>query len=144
MLHLMVLVTAGINFVGSSMILMLCFDWNVLWRKATVVYDGDCGFCKRTLSRIAKFDWFGRLSSIPSGDAPDTLGLDPERLHSEMGLVDENGEIYYGADAFEQIGARVPLLYPYALMMKLPGFAIIARRVYAWVSANRRMVSSVF
>ena len=54
-----------------------------------------------------------------------------------MALVDENGEVYYGADAFEQAAARCPLWWPFALLMKVPGVVHPARRAYAWIARNR-------
>ena len=35
--HVLVFATAGINFVGSGLILLLCLDWNAPLRQATLV-----------------------------------------------------------------------------------------------------------
>jgi predicted DCC family thiol-disulfide oxidoreductase YuxK len=134
-LHALVYLLQGINFLGSSCILLLCLDWNVLARRATVLYDQDCGLCVRTMRVLARLDVFRRLDLVPLLEADGRA--DPGLLRQAMGLVDENGEVYYGADAFEQAGARVPLLWPYALLMKVPGLIYPARAVYAVVARRR-------
>ena len=143
-LHVMVFTNSGINFVGSTAVLLLCFDWNVLVRRAEIYYDGDCGFCERSLLWVKRFDWFDRLTIRPSRElAPQGARLDPALLENEVGLQDENGELYYGADAFEQIATRCPVLMPFALLMKVPGAILVARHVYDHVAANRRELGSL-
>jgi predicted DCC family thiol-disulfide oxidoreductase YuxK len=125
----------------------MCLDWNGIVRRATVLYDGDCGFCKRSVALVRRLDWFGRLDFRPIGvgetggaaasgqpDAP----ADSAMLEREMGLVDENGEVYYGADAFEALGARCPLLWPLALALKVPGAILVARPAYRSIARHRR------
>jgi predicted DCC family thiol-disulfide oxidoreductase YuxK len=138
-LHVLVYHLAAINFIGSSAVILLCLDWNALVRRATIFYDGDCGFCKRSMDVVRRYDWgklltIRTLQSMDAGRSP----LDPEVLKSSMGLLDENGEVYYGADAFEQLASRCWSFLPFALLMKVPGAIYIARWVYAWVARNRR------
>jgi len=136
LLHCLVFLTAGINFVGSSILLFLCLDWNSLFRKVTIYYDSQCLFCTRTIFGLKKLDWFNRLKAVPiSENVPDAL--DRKRLELEMGLKDENGEIYYGADAFEQIASRLPVLYPLAILTKVPGVIFVARYLYLLIAENR-------
>ena len=135
-LHVMVFAMAGINFVGSSVLLLLCMDWNVFVRRVTVCYDGGCGFCDRWVARLKRLDWFGRVDWTPIADgvAPK---MEPARLTEEMGLRDENGEICYGADALEQLAHRLPALYPLALALKLPGMISAARVSYRRIARRR-------
>jgi len=137
-MHVLVFLMSGINFVGSSFILLLCFDYNTLVRKVTVYYDQNCGFCIKTINLVKKWDWFSRLSFLPiSVLEGENKNWDHFTLTKAMGAEDENGEQYYGADAFEQIACRCPALYPIALLMKIPGIIYIARVVYSWVAKNR-------
>ncbi len=54
-----------------------------------------------------------------------------------MGLQDENGEVYYGADAFEQLSARCTMLLPFAILVKIPGVIYLARYIYGIVARDR-------
>ena len=64
------------------------------------------------------------------------------RLDLEMGAVDENNEIFYGADAFEQVFSRVPLFWPIAILMKIPGVIYLARLCYKTIAKNRNKLSN--
>lgn len=142
-MHIIVYFSAAINFLGSSLILILCFDWNILQRKITLVYDNDCGFCKNSLRIVKKFDWFNRLSLVPSCSNNNyTNVLDVNRLNFEMAAVEENKEIYYGADAFEQVFSKVPLFWFIAIIMKIPGAIYVSRFVYKYIAKNRQKLSS--
>ncbi len=137
-LHVLVFLTAGINFIGSSFILLLCFDYNKLQRKVSVYFDGDCLFCTRVLNRIIGWDLLKLIRLNKMQDIPESnREFDRELLKKAMGLKDENGEIYYGADAFEQIFLRVPLLMPIGIFMQIPGMIYISRFVYRKVAKNR-------
>ncbi|WP_187329337.1 thiol-disulfide oxidoreductase DCC family protein [Halomicronema hongdechloris] len=136
LMHCLVFLTAGINFVGSSILLFLCLDWNSLLRRVTIYYDDQCLFCSRTVFGLKKLDWFHRLETVPiSDDVPHSL--DMRRLELEMGLKDENGEVYYGADAFEQVASRLPVLYPLAILTKIPGIIFVSRYLYLLIAENR-------
>lgn len=142
-MHVIVYFSAAINFLGSSLILILCFDWNILQRKITLVYDNDCGFCKNSLRIVKKFDWFNRVSLVPScSNNYYTDILDVNRLNFEMGAVEENEEIYYGADAFEQVFSKVPLFWVIAIIMKIPGTIYVSRFVYKYIAKTRHKLSS--
>lgn len=134
-MHLLVVSMQGINFMGSSAILLLCVDWNALVRRARVVYDEECAFCRRAVRWLLACDWFGLLEAVPAGSHPP--GLDHERLTREMGLEDENGEPYYGADAFAEAAVRCPLLWPFALLARVPGLIWPARWVYGKIARHR-------
>jgi len=142
-MHILVFLMAGINFVGSSLILLLCFDYNAIIRKLDVYYDDKCGFCLRSLVWVRRFDWFKRIRLIPISELPDNeTELDINMLRQAMGVREENGEIYYGADGFEQISHRCPLLLPFGLVMKIPGAIYVSRWMYNIVATKRARLGS--
>lgn len=135
-MHFLVFAMQGINFLGSSAVILLCLDWNAPARKAQVLWDGGCGFCARTLRVLERLDWFKRLEPVEiarSGDLP----VDHARLEREMAVLDENGEVYYGADAFAELATRCPLLWPLAGLLRIPGAIYAARPIYAFVARHR-------
>ena len=135
-LHILVYLSAGINFIGSSFILILCFDWNALFRRATVYYDADCGICQQTMDLISKLDFFKLIKITPAQNL-DSDKLDKNRLMLEMGLQEQDGSVYYGADAFEIIFTKLPPFWLLALLYKIPGVIFIARFIYKKFAANR-------
>jgi len=142
-MHAIVYFTHAINFLGSSIILLLCFDWNIFFRDINLIYDDDCGFCKKSLRIIKKFDFFNKIKLSPSNKInAKELGLNKERLLIEMGGVDENSEVFYGADAFEQVFSRIFLFWPIAIFMKIPFVIYISRAIYKWVAQNRSKLTN--
>jgi predicted DCC family thiol-disulfide oxidoreductase YuxK len=141
-MHILVYYTHAINFLGSSVILLLCFDWNIFFREINLIYDDDCGFCKRSLRIVKRFDFFNKIVLTPSYKIKtNEFGLDNERLLAEMSGVDENSEVYYGADAFEQVFSRIFVFWPIAILMKVPFVIFIARAIYKWIAKNRSKLS---
>ena len=141
MLHGLVFATTGINFMGSSLILLLCVDWNTPLRTLAVYYDDRCGMCSSTVRTLRRMDWFHRLTYVPISSVADDDPIDAAQLQSTMAVRDENGALYYGADAFEQLGSRCLPLAPFALLMKVPGAIYPARRVYGRIARRRQAIS---
>lgn len=93
--------------------------------KVSIVYDGSCGFCKRSIEKLKVMDLWGRLTCTPSSQALD-----------ELKLIDM-GRVYGGFDAFRRLCHLLPMLYPMLLLVYLPGVAWIGRWCYGCIAANR-------
>jgi predicted DCC family thiol-disulfide oxidoreductase YuxK len=110
--------------------------------KAQVLYDGQCLFCRKSIESLKKLDRLGRLSyvnardpgQLPAGPRP----LDPDRLLREMHLVTPDGRrVYHGFGALRWLAWRLPLLWPVAPLLYLPGVPALGQRLYLWVARNR-------
>lgn len=135
-MHAFVFAMQGINFLGSSAVVLLCLDWNAPARRLTVVWDGGCGFCARSVAWLRRLDWLGRLDFVTIAEAGE-LPVDHAYLAHEMAALDENGRDWYGADAFAEVATRCPLLWPCAVLASVPGALWIARPVYRAVARHR-------
>ena len=87
-----------------------------------------------------------RIQSINKGGYATILAykdarVDINRLNNEMGAIDENSEIYYGADAFEQVFSRIPIFWPIAIIMKIPCMIYISRFFYKIIAKNRHKLT---
>jgi predicted DCC family thiol-disulfide oxidoreductase YuxK len=111
-------------------------------RKAVVLYDGMCPFCRRGVRTLRKLDWLGRLRYQ---DARDTAGLpacevplEPRRLLEEMHVVTpDRRRAYAGYRAFRWLAWRLPPLWPVAPLMYVPGTLWLGNRAYRWVARHR-------
>lgn len=110
--------------------------------KAQVLYDGQCPFCRKSVELLKRLDWLGRLSYVdardrehlPAGPRP----LDPDRLLQEMHLVTpDRRRVYHGFGALRWVAWRLPLLWPVAPLLYLPGVPTLGQRLYLWVARNR-------
>jgi predicted DCC family thiol-disulfide oxidoreductase YuxK len=110
--------------------------------RALVLYDGQCPLCVKSASTIKRFDWTYALrfqdardvDALPEREPP----LDPQRLLNEMHLITpDNNHVYRGFGAFRWIAWRLPLLWPIAPLMYLPGIPALGEKAYLWIARNR-------
>jgi predicted DCC family thiol-disulfide oxidoreductase YuxK len=115
---------------------------HALRRPALVLYDGQCLFCQRSVAILKRLDWLGRLGYLdarePATLARVELPLNRDRLLEEMHLVTPDGRhVYPGFAAFRWMAWRLPLLWPIAPLLYLPGVARTGQRLYRWIARNR-------
>jgi predicted DCC family thiol-disulfide oxidoreductase YuxK len=110
--------------------------------RAVVLYDGECAFCRKSISLLKRLDWGHKLryqncretAKLPKTDPP----LQPHRMIEEMHLVtSDHREVYAGFKAFRWIAARLPLFWAFVPMMYLPGVPELGQKMYLWVAKNR-------
>ena len=110
--------------------------------KAIVLYDGQCRLCQRSVAVLRRLDWLNRLayqdgrnaSALPTTDPP----LIPQRLLEEMHVVTPNRRLVHrGFAAFRWLAWRLPLCWPLAPFLYLPGMPWLGKRVYRWIARNR-------
>jgi predicted DCC family thiol-disulfide oxidoreductase YuxK len=111
-------------------------------RRALVLYDGDCPFCRKSVEVLRRLDWLERLDyvDVRDADAMSDVGvaLEPDRLLEEMHLVTPDGaKVYSGFRAFRWLAWRLPLLWGAAPLLYLPGAESVGQRMYLWVARNR-------
>jgi predicted DCC family thiol-disulfide oxidoreductase YuxK len=111
--------------------------------RGVVLFDGDCPFCQRSVAILKKLDWLGRLAfqncrdevHWPLSERPLVMF----RLLEEMHVVTpDRRKTYAGYAAFRWIAWRLPLTWPVAPFLFIPGVPWFGNRVYLWV-AKRRM-----
>ena len=101
-----------------------------------VVYDDGCGFCRRWVERLRRWDRAGRLEFLPLQDAeaPAVTGVDREGLERAAHVMLPSGEVLAGAAAFRALCPFLPGgLLPYRLL-GLPGVLPLAERAYRWIA----------
>ena len=113
----------------------------------TVLYDGECMFCTFQSRVITWLDWLHKVSLVPIAD-PRAKEIAPniaaEDLHEAMHCVAKNGRIYKGARCIRFISLRMPLAFPVALLLWIPGMIYIAEIIYKFISRRRYAISRMF
>ena len=109
--------------------------------RATVLFDGDCPLCQRLSRTLARLDWRGKLHFQNARDVPNlpitSPPLNPDRLLEEMHLVTPRGAILAGYRAFRWIAWRLPMFWPLAPLLYLPGVPWTGNKLYLWVARRR-------
>jgi predicted DCC family thiol-disulfide oxidoreductase YuxK len=108
----------------------------------TVIYDGYCPLCIRTMTQLDALDGARRLRSVDLERewarveelAP---GVSRERMREEMAVVTPEGKVLRGFFAAREVSRRLPALWALVPVLYAPGAEWVGTRVYAWVAANR-------
>ena len=106
----------------------------------TLIYDGECGFCSRSMELVRRWDREHRLQYVPFQDeaAVARFGVPLPARAAAMHLILPDGRVFAGADAAPEILRLLPGKHWLAAPFAVPGVRPIARRVYAWIARRRR------
>lgn len=106
----------------------------------TVLYDGQCRFCRSQIALLRRLDLGGGLRFTSLHDASvacDFPKIPTADLMDRMHIVDRSGRVFGGAEAVRFLSRRLPLLWPLAIPLHVPGTLPLWRRLYAWIAARR-------
>ena len=106
----------------------------------TVIFDGECRFCRGQVERLNRWDKRGQLAFISLHDEfvrerwPE---LSHDQLMKEMHVVDPAGTKYAGANSFRYLTRLIPLLWPLAPLMHIPFSLPIWSFFYRQIATQR-------
>lgn len=107
----------------------------------TVIYDGDCKVCRRSVEWLRERDREGLLEPVPYQDPgiPERFPqLPADRFQEALQLIGPGGERREGARAVARILTLLPRWRPLGFLMDVPGIRGVAGWVYRRVAASRR------
>jgi predicted DCC family thiol-disulfide oxidoreductase YuxK len=110
----------------------------------TVLYDGACRFCRGQIALIRRLDPTGRLAFTSLHDpsvARDFPEIPRDDLLAQMYVVDRSGQARGGAEAVRYLARRLPLLWPLALPLHVPGSLPLWRSLYRFVAKHRYRIA---
>jgi predicted DCC family thiol-disulfide oxidoreductase YuxK len=101
----------------------------------SILYDADCGFCRWSLAKVLRLDRHRRLRPVALQDPEADLllpGMPHERRMASWHLVDGDGRVYSGGDAFVPLLRLIPGGSPAArVLARFPAPAGVAYRAVA-------------
>ena len=108
-------------------------------RHLTLVFDGACGFCTRSVRLLETLDRNRRVKAVPfqKSGVPVSMGLTVEECEETAWAIAPDGRRYRAAEAVNAavavaFGTTVPLL-----LYSLPGIKQLQDLVYSQVASNR-------
>lgn len=111
-----------------------------------VVFDGQCRFCQGQMRILQWADVTGRLSFLSLHDERVRRllpGVSHAELMRAMIVVDRRGGRHAGAFAVRHLFRRLPLLWPAALLVHLPGSMPLWTRLYDKIAKRRYALAGV-
>lgn len=152
-LHIGIALFMGLYFFATVMmaghIIFLHHDWLAAWGKAwrgkfgniEMIYDGDCGFCRRSMEGFLAFDGLGQIKTRNFRIQPSPQ-VSVEQLEEALYVVTRNGRILSGFDAYRYVVLRVPGLWWMVPFFYMPFVSrAIGVPLYAWIAHNRQRLS---
>lgn len=110
-----------------------------------VIYDGDCNFCIGQVKNLHRLDCCGgRLAFLSLHDprvAQSYPDLSHDQLMAQMYVISPDGDRHAGGDAVRYLSRRLPLLWPAAPILHLPGTANLWRWLYHQVAKRRYKIA---
>ena len=107
---------------------------------AVVIFDGHCRFCIRQIALLRRLD-LGRRLVFASLHDPRVATRYPmlrrEDLLARLHLIEASGATTSGAAAFRRMTRLLPLLWPLAPLLHLPGSLPLWEALYRLVARHR-------
>jgi predicted DCC family thiol-disulfide oxidoreductase YuxK len=110
----------------------------------TVLYDGACRFCRGQIAILRRCDLGQRLTFTSLHDpavARDFPEIPREELLARMYVVDRAGRVRGGAEAVRYLSRRLPLMWPLAVPLHVPGSLPLWEAAYGFVARNRYRIA---
>lgn len=107
----------------------------------TVLYDDGCGRCQRFMRVAQALDFGKRLEPLGLSDpkvAERFPYLSSADLMRELYVVEETGKVYRGVRAVRRLAVELPVIWPLATVMYLPGVIHIGDWIYRRLADARR------
>ncbi|MCH7874305.1 MAG: DUF393 domain-containing protein [Gemmatimonadetes bacterium] len=101
-----------------------------------LIYDGSCGFCRRWVSRLKRWDRADRIRLLTLQDdaAPHVSARARTELELAAHVVLPSGEVLAGAAAFHALCRYLPGGWLPRGILSLPGALAMAERTYRWIA----------
>lgn len=102
----------------------------------TLIYDASCGFCRRWVSRLKRWDRGDRIHLLPLQDpeAPALARRPRQELERAAHLVGPDGRVFAGAEAARELCAYLPFGWAPRFLFALPGVMPVAEWLYDWIA----------
>lgn len=113
---------------------------DTLKRQDVVIFDGHCKLCRAGIARLKSLDWLSRFRYVSLHDAEvreSYSDLSSDMLMAEMYVVTASGKRLGGAAAFRYLSWYVPLMWPIAPLLNIPGTLGLWSWLYKFVAKNR-------
>jgi predicted DCC family thiol-disulfide oxidoreductase YuxK len=110
----------------------------------TVLFDGQCNFCRSQIDLLKRLDGQQRLSFV-SFHEPEIASRYPdlsfEQLMAQMWIITNTDQRYGGAYAVRYLTRRLPILWPLAPLMHIPFSMPLWQFLYKLVAKYRYKIA---
>jgi predicted DCC family thiol-disulfide oxidoreductase YuxK len=132
-----VMIMGHMSFVRRQWLSGLGAAWKRKMGGMEMVYDGTCGFCKRSMAWFLAFDGLGQIQIRDFRTSPSPVVSD-EKMKTALYLVLPDGRALPGFETYRYVVLRVPGLWWLIPFFYVPLFSrLFGHPIYNWIAANR-------
>ena len=116
--------------------------WNAWTGSMEMIYDGQCGFCVRSMAAFLAFDGLKQIRIRDYRTDPSPL-VPSEKVDRALYVVTGDGRALPGFDAYRYIVARVPGMWWLVPFFYIPLLSrAVGRPIYNWIASHRHVIST--
>jgi predicted DCC family thiol-disulfide oxidoreductase YuxK len=132
-----VMIMGHMSFVRRSWLRDLGAWWKRKIGAMEMIYDGHCGFCKRSMAWFLAFDGLRQISIRDFRTNPSPI-VTHDQLLKALYLVLPDGRALPGFEAYRYVVLRVPGLWWQVPFFYIPVLSrLFGHPIYNWIAANR-------
>ena len=132
-----VMIMGHMSFLRRAWLRELGAWWKRKVGAMEMIYDGNCGFCKRSMAWFLAFDGLRQVSIRDFRTNPSPVVTD-EQLLKALYLVLPDGRALPGFEAYRHVVLRVPGLWWQVPFFYIPVLSrLFGHPIYNWIAANR-------
>jgi predicted DCC family thiol-disulfide oxidoreductase YuxK len=132
-----VMIMGHMSFVRPEWLSSLGAAWKRKMGEMEMIYDGACGFCKRSMAWFLAFDGLRQIQIRDFRTNPSPIVSD-QQLIKALYLVLPDGRALPGFEAYRYVVLRVPGLWWLIPLFYVPLFSrLFGHPIYNWIAANR-------
>ena len=132
-----VMIMGHMSFLRRSWLTRLGQWWKRKIGGMEMIYDGTCGFCKRSMAWFLAFDGLKQISVRDFRTNPSPVVSD-DKMVKALYTVLPDGRALPGFEAYRYVVLRVPGLWWLVPFFYVPVFSrLFGHPIYNWIAANR-------
>ncbi len=132
-----VMIMGHMSFVRPEWLARLGGWWKRKTGAMEMIYDGHCGFCKRSMAWFLAFDGLRQIEVRDFRSNPSPA-VSHEQMLKALYLVLPDGRALPGFEAYRYVVLRAPGLWWQIPLFYVPVFSrLFGHPIYNWFAANR-------
>jgi predicted DCC family thiol-disulfide oxidoreductase YuxK len=138
-----VMIMGHMSFVRPEWLARLGEAWKQKMGAMEMIYDGNCGFCKRSMAWFLAFDGMRQIQ-IRDFRTNSSPVVRDEQVEKALYLVLPDGRALPGFEAYRYVVLRVPGQWWMVPFFYVPVLSrLFGHPIYNWVAANRSQLSAM-
>jgi len=132
-----VMIMGHMSFLFPDWLSRLGDAWKRRMGGMEMIYDGTCGFCKRSMAWFLAFDGLRQIAVRDFRTNPSPVVSD-EKMHKALYTVLPDGRALPGFEAYRYVVPRVPGMWWLVPFFYVPWLSrFFGHPIYNWIAANR-------